>query len=341
MENQYNLYFDSAQKKWSNIAIPLGSLGILQENISKICAIQKTLNPQIDKKCVVVFCADNGVVAQGISQTGSDVTSIVAHNMCIGNSAMCKAASICGCDVIPVDIGMKREINHHKILQKSIMPGTNDFSKMVAISREDVRKAINVGMKMVEENLSYDVFATGEMGIGNTTTSSAVASVLLGINPMEITGVGAGLSSEGLARKIDIIEKAIEFHKPDKNDVIDVLSKVSGLDICGMVGLILGCIKYKKVCILDGFISNVAALCAQKLDNSSRDFIISSHKSDYKSTEKLLLELNLKPIIDAGLRLGEGSGAVMCMPILDMAIKIFNEMPTFEETSIEAYKPLS
>lgn len=331
-------FYSLANEKWNNIAMPLGSLGILQEHVNKICNIQQTLNPHINKKCVAVFCADNGIVAQGVTQSESEVTSIVANNICHGKSGMCKMAEIANADVFPIDIGMKFPVDSDKIIQKSIMRGTNDFSKMKAMEKNQVLQAIDIGMEFVKNHLEYDVFAIGEMGIGNTTTSSAVASVILGINVNEVTDKGAGLSSEGVLHKISVIEQAIKKHTPDKNDVYDVLSKIGGLDICGMIGVIIACKKYKKICILDGFISLVAFICAEKIDSKISNFVISSHVSDYKLSGEILKSYNLNPIIHAQMRLGEGSGAVAIMPILDMAVKIFNEMPRFVDVNIDKYE---
>lgn len=334
MENFYN----KAIEKWDKLALPLGSLGILQNNISKICSIQKTINPDISRKCVVVFCADNGIINQKVSQADHKVTSIVAYNMCEKKSAMCKMAEIAKSDIFIIDVGMKTPIFHKNLINKSIMKGTNDFFLEKAMSKEQVLEAIEVGEKFVGNNLNYDIFAIGEMGIGNTTTSSAVASIILDEIPENVTDFGAGLSNDGVLHKINIIKYAIFMHKPDKNDIIDVLTKIGGLDICAMIGVVLGCVKHQKVCLLDGFISLVAFICAEKLEKLAPKYVIASHISAYKNSDKILKKYHLEPTISANMRLGEGSGAVAIMPILDMAVKIFNEMPTFEDINIERYK---
>lgn len=333
-------FYEKSLEKWNSIAMPLGSLGVLQDNVSKICQIQQTLTPNISKKCVAVFCADNGIVAQNVTQSGQEVTTIVANNMCAGQSAMCKMAEIAKVDVFPIDIGINSCEVNEKVLKKRIMNGTNDFSQQKAMSSEQVWAAIEVGINFVSENLKYDVFAIGEMGIGNTTTSSAVASVMLGLPVAQVTDKGAGLSSEGITNKVSVIEKAIAKHCPNKEDAIDVLSKVGGLDICGMIGVMIGCEKYRKVCILDGFITLVAYICAEKINSEISDFVIASHISSYKFSDNMLEKYNLQPIINAKMRLGEGSGAVALVPILDMAVKIFNEMPLFSETKITQYEQL-
>lgn len=337
MKGINNMFFyQKAVEKWNNIAIPINSLGILQENICKICNIQQTLRPDISKKCVVVFCADNGIVHQNISQVGQEVTSLVAKNMILGKSSVCKMAEVAKIDVFPIDIGMNSEKTG--ILDRRIMNGTNDFSTQKAMSKEQVLNAIKVGEDFVEQNLKYSVFAIGEMGIGNTTTSSAIASVLLDISVENITDLGAGLSKKGLEHKIDVIEKAINFHKPNKKNIFDVLSKVGGLDICGMIGIMLGCKKFGKMCILDGFITLVAYICAEKIENDILENIIASHTSGYKKSEEIMKNYKLQSVINANMKLGEGTGAVAVMPILDMAVKIFNEMPTFNEINIDNYE---
>lgn len=328
---------------WDTIAMPLGSLGELQKDVAKICGILETLKPDISNKCVTVFCADNGIVSQGVTQVGSDsnVTFKVAENMCELKSVMCIMSKVANAKVIPIDIGMALKSNHPNMVQKSIACGTNDFSKTPAMTVEDVHKAIEHGIDVVRNNLDMNVFATGEMGIGNTTSSTAVASVLIDTDVEILTGVGAGLSKEGVLNKIEVIKNAINLHKPNKDDVYDVLAKVGGFDICGIVGLIIGCAKYKKVCILDGFLSTVAALCAYNINENVLDFLLASHVSDYKSSDLILKKLKLKPVIYAGMRLGEGSGAVSFMPILDMGVKVFNEMITFKQLEIEDYKHLN
>ena len=329
-----------ALKKWDSIAKPLGSLGLLESAIEDICAMERTLDPSLDDKRVVVFCADNGVVAEAITQTGQDVTAIVAHNLCTGDASVCKMAAVAGAQVVPVDMGMARRVDHPNMRVVHIGDGTADMLHGPAMTREQAVRAVEAGIAIAEELVEdgCDLFAAGEMGIGNTTTSSAVASVLTGLPAKEMSGPGAGLSQEAVAHKVEVIEQAIEFNQPDPDDSIDVLAKVGGFDLCGMVGLYLGCARLHKPCLVDGFISSVAALVACRLCPAVSGYLIATHVSSEPASRRILVELGLSPAITAGMHLGEGSGAVAAMPLLDMALAVYEDMPTFDETGIAPYE---
>ena len=220
------------------------------------------------------------------------------------------------------------------------MSGTKDMLLEPAMTREQAAQAVLTGIHMVEKlaGQGYDLLATGEMGIGNTTTSSAVAAVLLERDAAEVTGRGAGLSSEGLNRKIDVIRRSIELHQPDNEDVLDVLSKVGGLDIAGLAGVFLGGALYHVPVIIDGFISSVAALCAAKLCPAAADYMMPSHKSGEPAGGMVLEALKLSPYIECNMSLGEGSGAVAAIPLLEMGLAVYREMGTFDEIHIEQYE---
>ena len=331
-----------AQKRWDSIAKPLGSLGALEDAVIRIAGMTGSANVDLSKRTVIVMCADNGVVHQGVTQTGQDVTAIVTENMGRAASSVCRMARVAGAEVIPVDIGVARPVEGERIVQRCIRRGTADFTSGPAMSREECEKAILTGIEMVAEQLEKGtkLFATGEMGIGNTTTSSAVASVLLNKDAAEVTGRGAGLSSAGLERKIDAIRRGIELNKPDESDPIDVLSKVGGLDIAGLCGVFLGGAIYRVPVLIDGFISSVAALCAARLCPAAADYMLGSHASAEPAGEMVIGALGMKPFIYAGMRLGEGTGAVAVMPLLDMALSIYGEMDTFEDISVDAYEHL-
>ena len=330
-----------ARDKWSSIAIPLGSLGLLQDAVVKLCAISGTLSPSIARRAVVVFCGDNGVVAQGVTQTGSEVTAIVAKNLCTGDTSVCKMSAVAGADVIPVDMGMNTVVEDERILLRRLGEGTADMTLSPAMPRETAELGIRYGMAIARDlkHQGYELLATGEMGIGNTTSSSAMAAVLLGQPAQRMTGVGAGLSGEGLRRKISAIEKAVALNRPDPADPVDVLAKVGGFDIAGMVGLYLGGARYRIPILIDGFIASVAALCAQRICPASKDYMLATHCSGEPAGQLLLDSLGLAPFLTAGMRLGEGTGAVAAMPLLDMALAVYNTMATFEDIKVEAYQP--
>jgi nicotinate-nucleotide--dimethylbenzimidazole phosphoribosyltransferase len=335
-------YAKAAKQKWDAIAKPLGSLGLLEEFVSRICAMTGSLTPQIKKRCVAVFCADNGVVCEGVTQTGSEVTAIVAKNLCTKKTSVCKMAKIALADVIPVDIGMFHPIEDSRIKNLRVAPGTQNIRSKRAMTREQAVLGIEKGIALAVElsQQGYELFATGEMGIGNTTTSSAVASVLLNRPVERMTGPGAGLSQEGVAHKIAVIVDAIRINDPNHQDPIDVLSALGGFDIAGMAGFCLGAALERKPCLIDGFISGVSALIAVRLCPSCVDYMLASHVSAEPAGALVLEALGLRPLISAGMRLGEGTGAVAAMPLLDMAFSVFDTMSTFEEVSIEAYRPL-
>lgn len=327
-----------ATKRWYSIAIPLHSLGKLQNAVTQIAGITRTSNVQLDKKALVVMCADNGVVEEGVTQSGQDVTLIISENFLKEKataSIMCKTV---GAEIFPVDIGIAVD---SKLINKKVMYGTRNMVKEPAMTREETIQAIEVGIQMVAElkEKGYKIIATGEMGIGNTSTSSAITAVLLDETVERVTGRGAGLSNEGMERKIAAIKKALALHQPNKEDIIDVLSKVGGLDIAGMMGVFLGGAAMGVPIVIDGFISGVSALCAVRMCPEAQGYMIASHLSQEPASAMVLKALGLPGFLTCDMRLGEGTGAVTLYPILDVAVAVYNGMSTFEENSMEEYVP--
>lgn len=331
---------EAAWEHWNNIAIPLHSLGRLQDTIVRIAGM--TGNPQVDlsKKALVVMCADNGVVEEGVTQSGQEVTLLVSENFLNKKATASIFCQHTGADIYPVDIGIASD---SKIINRKIAYGTKNMTKEPAMTREEAVRAIEVGIRMVEElkDKGYSIIATGEMGIGNTTTSSAVTSVLLDVEPEKVTGRGAGLSSEGLQKKIRAIERALELHRPDRNDPVDVLAKVGGLDLAGLAGVFIGGAVYHIPVIADGFISCTAALCAVRMCPKVRDYLITSHKSKEPAANMVLKALDIPVFLDCDMCLGEGSGAVAIYPLLDLALKIYYSMCTFADNHMDNYIPLN
>jgi len=330
-----------AKKRLDNIAKPLNSLGRLEELIIKCAGIYRTDRFNFDKKCVVAMCADNGVVEEGVTQVDSCVTAAVTCSMAHGGSTVCVMARSLGAEVFPVDIGVRCDLDCEGVLPRKLMYGTENIAKGPAMDRKTAESAIGIGMDMVAsvKRRGYKLIATGEMGIGNTTTSAAVASVLLGLLPETITGRGAGLSDAGLIRKIEVIKRAISLNRPDPEDPVDVLSKVGGLDIAGMAGLFLGGAVHGVPVLIDGLISSVAALIAVRLEPAVRDYIFATHVSREPASLHILKELSLKPFLDCDMCLGEGTGAVAAFPLFDLALEIYRKMSTFSDMDIEAYVP--
>ena len=334
---------EEAKQYFSSIAIPLGSLGRLQDAITQIAGIQRQAHPKISQRSVAVFCADNGVVAQGVTQCGQDVTAIVTENLNRAQTSVCRMALHTNVRVLPIDIGVACDVQGEKIIRRKIAYGTQDMTQGPAMTRDECIRALEVGIEMAEKCKSDgdSLVAVGEMGIGNTTSTAAVTAVLTGRKVVDVTGRGAGLSSEGLQRKIHAIETAIARNQPNPDDVIDVIAKVGGFDIAGITGFYLGAAAQGLPIVADGVITAAAALCAIRLCPMVQDYILFSHQSDEPAGKILLETLGVHPFITAGMRLGEGTGAIAAIALLDLAFAVYDEMPCFADTAIEAYQPLT
>lgn len=332
----------AAKKRWDACAKPLGSLGLLEDAICDVAALTGSADVRLDEKAVIVCCADNGVVARGVTQTGSGVTAAVARQLALGRTSVCRMAETAHCRVVPVDFGILDFPGCAGVLDRRAGNGTADFTEGSAMTRAQAEAAILAGSELVREEKERGtrLIAAGEMGIGNTTTASAVAAVLLGLDAQEVTGRGAGLSDEGLARKLDAIRRGVAINRPDATDALDVLAKLGGFDLAGMCGLFLGGAAYRVPVLIDGFPSSVAALVAARLCPTARSAMLASHVSAERAGRLVLDALGKKPLITAELRLGEGTGAVAAMPLLDMALAVYREAYTFEEGGIEPYTPL-
>ena len=326
-----------AQKRWDSIAKPLHSLGKLETLLIQIAGITGNAEVDLSRRGLIAMCADNGVVEEGVTQTGQEVTAIVAENFLKYDTSvgvMCKQNHA---EIFPVDMGMVTDTKvrtDHKIAY-----GTQNMTKGPAMTREQAVQALEVGIHMVEElkEKGYGIVATGEMGIGNTTTSSAVAAALLSCDPKEITGKGAGLSDTALLRKIAVVEEGIQMHELYQADAFDVLCAVGGLDIAGLSGVFIGGALAHVPVVVDGVISAVAALAAERMIPGVRDYVIPSHKSREPAAERILEELGIRPVLDAGLALGEGTGAVMMCGLLDIARTIYGERTTFADIDVAPY----
>jgi len=319
----------STEARWNSVAKPVGSLGELESLLIKIAAVSGSTD--ISKRAVIILAADNGVTAQGIASTPPEITVTMSEFMAKHRSSVCIMAKTANCDAILRDMGMFRL--GAGVEGPHISDGTADMSQQAAMTVEQCEQAIEYGIELVKtaKEQGYKLLATGEMGIGNTSTSSAIAAVLLNRSVEEITGRGAGLDDEGFKRKIEVIKKSIEINKPDANDAFDVLRKLGGYDIAGLCGVFLGGAVCGIPIIIDGFISGIAALCAARICPEAVQAMIASHVSAEPAAIMVLEELGLKPIIHAGMRLGEGTGAVALIPMLDMVKAVFDEMMTFAD----------
>lgn len=328
-----------AKNRWNAIAKPLHGLGTLEDAVVKIAGMTGNADVMLNKKALLVLCADHGVVEEGVTQTGQAVTAIVAENILKQQSSvawMCKTAGI---DIFPVDIGMAADT---ALLNCKIAYGTKNMCKAPAMTRAQALQAIQTGIRLAYDihQKGYSILLLGEMGIGNTTASSAVASVLLNEAPKTMTGRGAGLSDAGYRRKCQAIEAAIAVNKPDAGDVLDVLSKVGGFEIAGLMGACLGGAYFKMPVLLDGFISAVAALSAVRLCPQVKDYLLASHTSKEQGMVRILEELGLEASLHCRMCLGEGTGAAAFVPLLEMALAVYQNMGTFKDHAIEPYKDL-
>lgn len=328
------------KERWNHIAKPLDSLGRFETMIAQIGAIIQSEEVDINKKAVLVMCADNGIVEEGISQSGQEVTSIVADSMIKGQSSVCKMAKTVGADVKVIDVGINREMPKDGIIDKKIANGTKNFLYEPAMSEAEMLQAVSIGMEMVElcKGEQYQIVAMGEMGIGNTTTSSAVAAALLGCSVDEITGRGAGLSDAGLMKKREVIERALKKYELKGADPLRILATVGGFDIAALAGVCIGGARYRMPIVMDGMISAIAALVAERLAPGIKEFLIPSHISKEPAAKIIMQELNLLPVIDADMALGEGSGAVMMLSLLDIALSIYEKQTQFQDIGIKKYE---
>jgi len=330
----------ACRRRWDDISKPLSSLGRLEDMITTAAGIAGTPDVSLSHPVICVMCADNGVVSQGVTQTGSGVTASVCSSIAAGRGCVCLMGRRIGAAAVPVDIGVGRDMEPQgSLVIKKVMRGTNDISLGPAMSRAQAARAILVGVDMCRafKEQGFDILITGEMSIGNTTTAAAVASALLDLPARRAAGRGAGLSDAALKRKIAVIEQAIAVNRPDPRDPLDVLSKVGGLDIAGMTGLFIGAAAYRLPVVIDGFISSVAALCAKLLAPACRDFMLPSHVSAEPAGAAVLEALGMNGIIDCGMFLGEGTGAVGAVALMQLALEVYRSMQTFEQANIEKY----
>lgn len=311
---------------------PIGSLGKLEELAIQISGITGNLDNTISKKLHLVASADNGIVEEGVSSCPVEYTKIVSEAMLSKIAAIGILCDTLDVDFKLVDIGIAGNIDREypNLYRKKIKMGTNNFVYEPAMTNDECIKAIEVGISIVEENLDYDIFSNGEMGIGNTTTSSAILYALTGENLDLIVGRGGGLSDQGLIKKKKIIKEAIEKYNLFENDPIEILRCVGGLDIACMVGFYLGCAANSKPILIDGFISSVAALLAQKINPETVDYMIATHKSEEPGMAIISKNLGRKTFLDMNMRLGEGTGAVLAYPVIISALEVMKRMKTPE-----------
>ena len=327
------LAMSKAQERQAQLAKPPGSLARLEELSIQLAGITGNVHNKIEKKHLLVFAADNGVVAEGVASAPQSVTLQQTVNLTrakTGASVLCKHF---GCDITVCDVGVNADITESKVLGRKIAYGSQNIVNGPAMTREQAVRAILIGAELAQ-NTEADVLGIGEMGIGNTTTSSAVLSVLLDADVESVTGRGGGITDDSFRKKKEVIRRAIEVNVPDKTDTVDVLAKVGGFDIAAMCGAFLGAAASRRPVVIDGFISAVAALCAYRLCPNVRGYLIPSHAS-FEIGYKLAMDaMELQPMLLLGMRLGEGSGCPIAFEVLSAACAIINDMATFDQAGI-------
>ncbi|MDR7870493.1 MAG: nicotinate-nucleotide--dimethylbenzimidazole phosphoribosyltransferase [Tissierellaceae bacterium] len=326
------------KEKWDGLVKPLGSLGTLEELAIKISGITGKTSNKIDKKAIVVMASDNGVYEENVASAPQIVTSLLTEGMAKGITGVATLGKFVDADIITVDIGLNSDFSHERVINRKIANGTKNFTKESAMTYEEAIKSIEIGIEIGDKlyNEGYEIIGTGELGMANTSTSAAVLSVLSGLDVDITCGKGAGITEEQYAHKKNTIIKGIDLNKPNKEDPIDVLSKVGGFDIGGMCGLFLSGAKNRIPVVIDGFISSVAALCAVKLNSDVRDYIIPSHLSNEPGARYVLDELGLSPMLNMNMRLGEGSGCPLAFQIIDAALYTQDNMGTFQQATIDS-----
>lgn len=353
----------AAKRKWDQISHPLDSLGVLETDVTRLCAMQGSLlAPDISKRAAVVFCGDHGVVEEGVTQTGQDVTRIMAEEFAAGNGIVNIFAGRVGADVFAVDVGMncprypEKEIVTGAVIDRKVAFGTNNLYRGDAMTEEEMKKALSAGIEVctVLKEQGYRILTCGEMGIGNTTSSSIIAAALTGLSAEEVTGRGAGLSHAGLEKKTEVVRKVLAELRDEQPREMEhsypsnaetglaapekVLMRAGGFEVAGMTGLFLGAAKCHIPVIIDGVISAAAALLAARIDSEAQRYMLASHVSQEIAAQHLLRALGLEAPITAGLHQGEGTGALLLLPLLDMAIDVYRDMGSFDDMSIESYK---
>ena len=325
---------EDARKRQAQLAKPPGSLGRLEDLSIQLAGITGKVHNSVAKKHLLVFAADNGVVAEGVASSPQSVTLMQTINLTRAKTGASVLAKHFGCGITVCDVGVNADIRDPAVLNQKIAYGTKNMAQGPAMTREQALTAIFTGIELARST-EADVFGIGEMGIGNTSTSSAILSVLLGAEVEKVTGRGGGLTDEGLRKKKDAIRRAIAINQPNPNDVVDVLSKVGGFDIAAMCGGFIGSALTRRPVVIDGFISAVAALCAVRLCPNVRGFLVPSHAS-YEIGYRLAMEaMDLQPIFLLGMRLGEGSGCPLAFQVLEAACAIISDMATFDQAGID------
>ncbi len=330
---------DRAKERLDQLALPHWALGDLMDLSMDLAGITRSMDPPVARKAIITMAGDHGVVAEGVSKFPQEVTPQMVHNFVNGGAGINALARQAGAEVIVVDMGVAADLKQlaaeGKIINKKVGLGTDNIAKGPAMSLAMATRSVEAGIDIANDLADrIDLFGTGDMGIGNTTPSTAIAAVITGKPLAELTGRGTGLDDEQLAHKIKVLETILECNKPDPKDGLDILAKVGGFEIGGLAGLIIGAAAHKKPVVVDGFISSAAALIAITIEPFVRDYIICAHRSMEPGHRAMQEKLGCRPLLDLNLRLGEGTGAALAMNLVEAAVAILTEVATFEEAAV-------
>lgn len=331
-------HIEAIQNQFNNLTKPLGSLGILEKFVIKLGCIQNTCSPKIQKKRVYVFAADHGIAEENVSAYPASVTPQMVLNFLNNGAAINVLTKHFNSEITVVDVGVNFDFERDsKLINKKIAKGTKNFLREPAMSKEEALKSLEIGFECAKQAYEdkIDIIVAGEMGIANTSSSSAITSLICNLSVSEVTGRGTGISDNTLKNKINIIKEAIQKRAPNINNPLDILMKVGGFEIGAIAGLALGCAYYKIALVTDGFISTTGIALANKFCPYVKQYIFPSHSSVEQGHISLLKTLDMKPIFDFEMRLGEGTGGIFTLPVLESAIDLFNDMSTFEKANVD------
>lgn len=330
-------YYDKAQKRLDNLTKPQGSLGRLEEFARRLVAIKEDTMPELGRKAIFTFAGDHGVADEGVSAFPKAVTGQMVYNFLGGGAGINVLGRHAGADVIVIDIGVDHDFKDAPgLVSRKVMRGTQNMRKGPAMTRAEAEECISAGIGLAREHAKkgYGIFGTGEMGIANTTPSAAIAAVLTGRPVSDVTGRGTGIGDEALALKKRVIEDSIAINRPDPSDPIDVLAKIGGTEIGGIAGLVIGAAAERVPVVIDGFISTAGALIAARIEPKVKGYMFAAHNSVEIGHRAMLEAIGIHPILDLGLRLGEGTGAALAMLLIEAGLKIYKEMATFGEAGV-------
>ena len=335
-------WIQKSRERTSQLVMPTRALGRLHEISERLCGIQNTLKPSVKQKAVLIMAGDHGVAEEGVSAYPQEVTGAMVQTFLRGGAGINAISRHVGAEVWVVDMGIIPELDAKsldggdRLIVRKIASGTTNLAKGPAMTRQDAEKSILTGFQLARDlfNKGIELLGTGDMGIANTTPSAAIGSVITGINPKEMVGRGTGVDDKGFSIKLETVKKGIQVNQPNALDGLDVLAKVGGFEIGGITGCVLAAAFHSRAVVIDGFISTAGALIAYSLCPHVRDYIIAGHCSEETGHRNMLKYIGVEPILDLGMRLGEGTGGALAMSIIEGAICVFNEVLTFDEAGV-------